>query len=282
MIDRLRRFPVTKLLFSLLLLVRSWLASGERVPARADGSRREWYRGWAKDETRYSGRSTSRKDCNFLLIICIHQPRCVSSSTDRWKRWCFHLMYRVNSLVERQLTVWISWILVYTLRENFFPRFVKRTARQRRWSLILGITEWTETILLHDYGLIHSYTPCRMNMHADRRNPVSASFSRSKRPTTFEIGLRRDKLPACTSTRNWIRMHVLDRSSRRGRERERGRKKTGEKPRANVRERQAENDQPYRQTVGRLILPGARLPATPSIRLRRMRARSHLRVINNI
>lgn len=35
MIDRLRRFPVTKLLSSLLLLVRSWFASGEKVPARA-------------------------------------------------------------------------------------------------------------------------------------------------------------------------------------------------------------------------------------------------------
>jgi len=39
MIDRLRRFPVTKLLFSLLLLVRSWFASGEKVPG---GSHRKW------------------------------------------------------------------------------------------------------------------------------------------------------------------------------------------------------------------------------------------------
>lgn len=46
-------------------------------------------------------------------------------------------------------------------------------------------------------------------------------------------------------------------------------------------ERQAENDQPYRQTVRRLILPGVHPPATLSIRPRGMRSIPS-RVINNI
>ncbi|KYN41715.1 hypothetical protein ALC56_03858 [Trachymyrmex septentrionalis] len=50
---------------------------------------------------------------------------------------------------------------------------------------------------------------------------------------------------------------------------------------ANIEERQAENDQPYRQTVGRLILPGVHPPATLSIRPRGMRSIPS-RVINNI
>lgn len=54
-----------------------------------------------------------------------------------------------------------------------------------------------------------------------------------------------------------------------------------ETQRASVRKRQAENDQPYRQTVGRLILPGVHTP-TPSIRrLRGMRSIPSW-VINNI
>lgn len=150
------------------------------------------------------------------------------------------------------------------------------------WLRIIEL-KWTETILLYGCGLIHSYIPCRMNIHADRGNLAPASCSRSERLTTFEIGLGR----AVNSQRvptmgNWIRHARVHGAIFAPKKKKKKKKWKKEKQRASVRKRQAENDQPYRQTVGRLILPGVHPPAIPSIRrLRGMRSIPSW-VINNI
>jgi len=98
-----------------------------------------------------------------------------------------------------------------------------------------------------------------MNMHVNRRNPAPAF--RSKRLTTFrQIGMRRDELLGMCRDRE------LNLRARVGPIFAPKKKADQERQCANVGERQAENDQPYRQTVGRLILPGVHPPATLSIR----------------
>lgn len=125
---------------------------------------------------------------------------------------------------------------------------------------------------------IHSYMSCRMNMHTYRWNPASSFLAEANAWQPLRLARDAINFPVCTTTGNWIRMHVLDLRTRR-------KKKEKGEQRANVgkreRERQAENEQPYRQTVGRLILLGVHPPATPSKRLRGMRSIPS-RVINNI
>lgn len=133
-----------------------------------------------------------------------------------------------------------------------------------------------ETILLHDYRIMHSYVLCGVDEYARRSKSQRLE---SKRLTTFrQIGIRRDKLLGMYCDRE------LNSCARVGlifppEEKKNGR--GGEAMHECVGKRQAENDQPYRQTVGRLILPGVYPPATLSIRPRGMRSIPS-RVINNI
>lgn len=121
----------------------------------------------------------------------------------------------------------------------------------------------------------------QINMHADhRRYP---RYFQSKWLTILEIALRHDKLP--TTVENWI-SHGPHRADLRTRRKVRKRKSN----RANIRARQAENYQLYRQTDGRLILPSVYFSPFPHHPLQYDEegcVRSHLgggeeEVINNI
>ena len=107
MIDRLRRFPVTKLLSSLLLLVRFWFASEEKVPARAQA---------VLIKSDVEDRSSFQKHCNSSLIY-LHPPTHIFIIKKKYNfffnlsipvsLWCNLLL---NLIVKRNLVVQIYFI----------------------------------------------------------------------------------------------------------------------------------------------------------------------------